>query len=85
MARLQNALTKQLTDEHERIDLQLREKVTVISINLAIVYRKKKLERSKSIEKRRESNSMEFSINWLRCRPHLKEPMTTIILCTSTE
>ena len=26
MARLQNALTKQLTDEHERIDLQLREK-----------------------------------------------------------
>jgi hypothetical protein len=28
MQRLQNALTKQLTDEHERIDLQLREKVT---------------------------------------------------------
>ena len=26
MARLQNALTKQLTDEHERVDLQLREK-----------------------------------------------------------
>lgn len=26
MGRLQNALTKQLTDEHERIDLQLREK-----------------------------------------------------------
>ena len=25
MARLQNALTKQLTDEHERVDLQLRE------------------------------------------------------------
>ena len=27
MQRLQNALTKQLTDEHERVDLQLREKV----------------------------------------------------------
>jgi hypothetical protein len=27
MQRLQNALTKQLTDEHERIDLKLREKV----------------------------------------------------------
>jgi hypothetical protein len=26
MVRLQNALTKQLTDEHERVDLQLREK-----------------------------------------------------------
>jgi len=26
MGRLQNALTKQLTDAHERIDLQLREK-----------------------------------------------------------
>ena len=26
MARLQNALTKQLTDEHERVDLKLREK-----------------------------------------------------------
>jgi len=26
MARLQAALTKQLTDEHERVDLQLREK-----------------------------------------------------------
>ena len=26
MQRLQNALTKQLTDEHERIDLKLREK-----------------------------------------------------------
>ena len=26
MTRLQNALTKQLTDEHERVDLQLREK-----------------------------------------------------------
>jgi len=26
MSRLQNALTKQLTDEHERVDLQLREK-----------------------------------------------------------
>jgi len=25
MARLQNALTKQLTDEHERVDLKLRE------------------------------------------------------------
>ena len=30
MARLQNALTKQLTDEHERIDLQLREKVILM-------------------------------------------------------
>lgn len=28
--RLQNALTKQLTDEHERVDLQLREKVRYI-------------------------------------------------------
>jgi hypothetical protein len=26
MVRLQNALTKQLTDEHERVDLGLREK-----------------------------------------------------------
>jgi hypothetical protein len=26
MVPLQNALTKQLTDEHERVDLQLREK-----------------------------------------------------------
>jgi hypothetical protein len=26
MGRLQNALTKQLTDEHERVDLSLREK-----------------------------------------------------------
>lgn len=25
MARMQNALTKQLTDEHERVDLKLRE------------------------------------------------------------
>ena len=28
MSRLQNALTKQLTDEHERVDLGLREKVS---------------------------------------------------------
>ena len=34
MARLQNALTKQLTDEHERVDLQLREKVTVLNFAL---------------------------------------------------
>ena len=27
MARLQDALTKQLTEEHERVDLSLREKV----------------------------------------------------------
>jgi hypothetical protein len=32
MQRLQNALTKQLTDEHERIDLKLREKVTYLNI-----------------------------------------------------
>lgn len=37
MAPLQNALTKQLTDEHERVDLQLREKVTA-SINLFIYF-----------------------------------------------
>lgn len=30
--RLQNALTKQLTDEHERVDLQLREKVRYIIV-----------------------------------------------------
>jgi hypothetical protein len=33
MQRLQNALTKQLTDEHERVDLQLREKVTDFQYN----------------------------------------------------
>ena len=85
MARLQNALTKQLTDEHERIDLQLREKVTVIATYLSIVSRKKKLGRLKNIEKRLESSSMEFNISWLRCRPHLKELMTTITLCINTE
>jgi hypothetical protein len=31
MQRLQNALTKQLTDEHERIDLKLREKVEFLT------------------------------------------------------
>jgi hypothetical protein len=34
MQRLQNALTKQLTDEHERIDLKLREKVSIQEIYL---------------------------------------------------
>ena len=34
MQRLQNALTKQLTDEHERIDLKLREKVSNINVTM---------------------------------------------------
>ena len=40
MQRLQTALTKQLTDEHERIDLKLREKVCVKppEINLLFNY-----------------------------------------------
>jgi hypothetical protein len=39
MQRLQNALTKQLTDEHERIDLQLREKVTDFEIKFHYIGR----------------------------------------------
>lgn len=42
MAKLQNALTKQLTDEHERVDLQLREKVSVIDFLFQIGRRIKK-------------------------------------------
>lgn len=52
MTRLQNALTKQLTDEHERVDLQLREKVTVLSmINVCMIGRRSKKDKE---EERRD-------------------------------
>lgn len=55
MQRLQNALTKQLTDEHERIDLQLREKVIDI-INLNHL----KEEEVRKIKKRREETGVQL-------------------------
>jgi hypothetical protein len=39
MQRLQNALTKQLTDEHERIDLKLREKVRINDSYILVIGR----------------------------------------------
>lgn len=41
MSRLQNALTKQLTDEHERVDLGLREKVSAYKLKMFIGRRSK--------------------------------------------
>jgi hypothetical protein len=59
MARLQAALTKSLTDEHERVDLSLREKV--IFYNILYINRKKKLEKLRNKEKRQVLSCMVFS------------------------
>jgi len=52
MQRLQNALTKQLTDEHERIDLKLREKVCLIVKFLKLSIKGRRSQENKKEERR---------------------------------